>query len=109
MDAWLRRAVLHAMRGLPEPDRKLHARQIIVTGDDLMTNTLLHVLDQTPHDKGSEGPGQGRAPTFGIITALPKEMAAMRVLLSNPKRATIDRAGGMKECYIGEIPARDGG
>jgi hypothetical protein len=109
MDAWLRRAVLHAMRGLPEPDRKLHARQTIVTGDDLMTNTLLHVLDHTQHDGESEEPGQGQAPTFGIITALPKEMAAMRVLLSNPKRATIDRAGGMKECYIGEISARDGG
>ena len=33
----------------------------------------------------------------------------MRALLSNPKRATIDRAGGMKECYIGEIPAGDEG
>lgn len=108
MDGWLRRAVLHAMGGLPEPDRRLYARRPIVTGDDLMTNTLLNVLDQTPLD-GSEGLLQGRAPTFGIITALPKEMGAMRVLLSNPKRATIDRAGGMKECYIGEIPARDGG
>lgn len=107
MDVWLRRAVLHAMRGLPEPDRRRYGRQTIMTAEDLMTNSLLQISDETPHSTRTESTN-GLRPTVGIITALPKELAAMRVLLSNPRRATIDRAGGMKECYLGTVPARDG-
>ena len=107
MDVWLRRAVLHAMRGLPEPDRRPYGRQTISTAEDLMTNSLLQISDATPRLKDEET-ASGLIPTVGIITALAKELAAMRTLISNPRRATIDRAGGMKECYIGTLPARDG-
>lgn len=69
VDPWLRRAMLHAMRSLPERDRKPYARPVIATGDDLMTNTLLLVLDEAPHDKRPERLRHGQAPNFGIITA----------------------------------------
>jgi nucleoside phosphorylase len=48
-------------------------------------------------------------PKIGIITALPKEMAAVRAILSKVQRPRIKRAGGMKEYYVGSIPDRSGG
>jgi nucleoside phosphorylase len=108
MDVWLRRAVLHAMRFLPEPDRQKHAVANVKTPEDLMTNCLLNI--SIPRDFGPAAKDMPEfKPAIGIITALPKEMAAMRVLLSNVRRAAIDRAGGMKECYLGELGARGGG
>ncbi|HEX3740796.1 MAG TPA: reverse transcriptase domain-containing protein [Terriglobales bacterium] len=105
LDDWLRRAVLHAMRLLPEGERRRYAAKNISTPEQLMTNCLLNVFDGKEIARTSTN----FRPTIGIITALPKEMAAVRTFLSNPERATMDRPGGMKECYLGEIQARHGG
>jgi nucleoside phosphorylase len=110
MDAWLRRAILHAMRLLPESDRQKYAVKDPVKPEDLMTNCLLNVLIDNHQMKESTTKDTSEfQPAIGIITALPKEMAAMRSLLDKVRRANIDRAGGMKECYLGELPARGGG
>jgi nucleoside phosphorylase len=112
MDGWLRRAALHSMRVLPEADRRRYAAAKIRTPDDLMTNRLLSIPDPRAIADTVEGGDQdatGFRPFVGIITALPKEMAAMRTLLMNVQRGTINRAGGMKDCYLGQIPARGGG
>jgi nucleoside phosphorylase len=112
MDVWLRRAVLHSMRELPEADRRRYSAKTIRTPEDLMTNSLLNIADARSTaviaENGAQNPPASR-PAIGIITALPKEMAAMRTMVSNSQRATINRAGGMKECYLGQMPARDGG
>jgi Phosphorylase superfamily len=110
MDVWLRRAILHAMRLLPESERQKSSVENPNKPEDLMTNCLLNVVIED--DQVAEGTAKDTSefrPAIGIITALPKEMAAMRVLLSKVRRANIDRAGGMKECYLGELAARGGG
>lgn len=109
MDVWLRRAVLHAMRVLPEVDRMQYATKKTSTPEDVMTNTLLNIIEtDTQSDSSDPGARETTTPAIGIITALPKELTAMRVLLSGARRAKIDRAGGMKDCYLGQIPARNG-
>lgn len=48
-------------------------------------------------------------PTIGIITALPKEYVAVKVLLEHPKEfALLGRGAGRRYCY-GIIPTVDGG
>ncbi len=112
MDVWLRRAVLHSMRSLPEVDRQAYAAKESGMPEDLMTNTLLGIPGAQARvaiaGRGADG-ASGSPPFIGIVTALPKEMAAVNALLLNARRPTIDRAGGMKECYLGQMPARSGG
>jgi nucleoside phosphorylase len=48
------------------------------------------------------------APQFGIITALPKEFAAVKVVLDNPYMATAGERGG-RQYLIGDIPSAHGG
>ena len=48
-------------------------------------------------------------PTFGIITALPKEMAAMRVMLDNVKPVDKISRKRPQRYYVGHIPASSGG
>lgn len=48
-------------------------------------------------------------PTFGIITALPKEMAAMRVMLDDVKPVDKINRKRPQRYYVGHIPASSGG
>jgi len=112
MDIWLKRAVLYAVSDLPEGERRIHAASKIDTVHELMTNRLLKLPDaptQSSPAKGRAAEPAGLQPTIGIVTALPKELAAMRTMLLNERRISINRGGGMKELILGEIPARDGG
>lgn len=46
---------------------------------------------------------------FGIITALPKELAACKALLKNPREIFIPGSGAGRRYFIGEIPSSNGG
>ena len=48
-------------------------------------------------------------PKVGIITALPKEYAAVRVLLKNSKKYQSPGKGAGRRYLLGELPAKDGG
>ncbi len=50
-----------------------------------------------------------RRATLGILTALPKECAAIRLMLHNEERWSAPGEGGGRDYYIGEIPAEGGG
>ena len=52
---------------------------------------------------------QRTAPTVGIITALPKEYAAVAVLLESTREHVIDGRGGGRRYLFGEIPGSTGG
>jgi nucleoside phosphorylase len=109
MDPWLRRAVYFAMRRLPELERLKLAPKSEETIDDMMTARLLaaSTVRSGPAVRGRFA--KDIKPSFALITALPLELAAMRALLINPRRLTVDRKGAMRECYVGQVPARDGG
>jgi nucleoside phosphorylase len=112
MDVWLQRSFFYAMRHLPDADRRAYAIQNPVSGKNLMTNSLLGLLSvgtAIGDNTGSVDGAEVGAPTIGIITALPKELAAVKAQLQNPQRVTAMRQGGMRECYVGELSARDGG
>jgi nucleoside phosphorylase/tetratricopeptide (TPR) repeat protein len=47
--------------------------------------------------------------TVGIITALPKEYAAVRALLESQRPLAVPGRGGGRQYLYSEIPARDGG
>lgn len=48
-------------------------------------------------------------PTMGIITALPKEFAAVKVLLKNCVEHDVDRTGGASKYVLGDIKSIHGG
>ncbi len=47
--------------------------------------------------------------TLGVLTALPKELAAVHVMLDNPTRFTAPGQGGGRRYWIGEVPSAEGG
>ncbi len=51
----------------------------------------------------------GTAPTIGIITALPKEYAAVQAMMDNGRDAYPRRAGAHPHYFLGEVPAAGGG
>lgn len=46
--------------------------------------------------------------SIGVLTALPKECAAMRLMLENEVRWQVSGEGGGRDYYLGEIPAFSG-
>lgn len=46
---------------------------------------------------------------FGIITALPKELAACKAILENPREIFIPGSGAGRRYFLGEIPSSNGG
>src|SRR5258708_36228411 len=48
-------------------------------------------------------------PTIGIMSALPKEYAAMKALLVAPTEDYVTGRGAGRRYCVGEIPASDGG
>lgn len=48
-------------------------------------------------------------PSIGIITALPKEYAAIKAVLEHPQDVMVEGAGGGRRYLLGEIPALQGG
>lgn len=50
-----------------------------------------------------------RLPTIGIITALPKEYAAVKAALERPQERAVAGAGAGRRYVLGEIPAQQGG
>src|SRR5258708_1614526 len=54
-------------------------------------------------------PDEQLRPSFGIITALPKEYAAVRGLLENCKEYAVEGVGVVRQYTLGDIPASNGG
>lgn len=48
-------------------------------------------------------------PTIGIITALPKEFAAVKVMLENPEEGQMPGKGAGRRYLLGQVPAANGG
>lgn len=46
-------------------------------------------------------------PRIGIITALPKEFAAMRAMLDNVQRIDVPARGGGRRYFLGEVPVSE--
>jgi len=63
----------------------------------------------------SPGPGLARADllkprvTVGLVTALPKEFAAVKAMLDDPVEYGVPGQGAGREYVLGEVPAKDGG
>jgi len=108
MDSWLQRSVYFAVRRLPEMERVRLIKNVEEGIDDVMTRSLLgtSTLPVRSLRRSKEKPDP--KPTLAIITALPLELAAMRAVLMKPTRPKVERQGGMREYYVGTIPARDG-
>lgn len=53
--------------------------------------------------------GNGSLATIGIVTALPKECAAVRLMLENEARWSVPGEGAGRDYYVGEVPAVGGG
>jgi nucleoside phosphorylase len=60
-------------------------------------------------EKAMSDPLRNKKATIGIITALPKECAAVRLMLENLTHWTASGEGGGRRYFIGEIPASGGG
>ena len=52
---------------------------------------------------------RGMSPKVGIITVLPEEFDAVRVMVTNERRHRADGPGGSREYLLGEVPSTRGG
>jgi len=115
-----------------EPGPRLAAvRALGQIGDDRAVDALKNVLEHPdaevrnaakldlerivqPEPTGEEVPISDETlqeqirPTVGIIAALPKEYAAVKVMLENQREYTVPGRGAGRRYLLGEIPAADG-
>src|SRR5712691_9082220 len=69
-------------------------------------------MDRSSGSKGVSAPISAHAeaaPTIGILTALPKEYAAVEVLLQNTKEVSVQGERGIRRYTLGEVPLTHGG
>jgi nucleoside phosphorylase len=72
------------------------------------TSSAQDATEATSEKPGCES-SSTRAPNLGIITALPEEFDAVRLMLANFQRHRTDGSGGAQEYGIGEIVSPRGG
>lgn len=54
-------------------------------------------------------PAPSAPPTIGILTALPKELAAVRTMLDTNERRQVAGSGAGRDYFVGTLPAAGGG
>jgi nucleoside phosphorylase len=77
-------------------------RSVIVTGNKNIVKSKM----TNPKDNEME---DGQCVFIGVITALPKEYAAVEAFLENPKRFDVPGRGAGRRYLLGDIPAVNGG
>jgi len=95
-----------SLQTLDTKARRLHAR---ITAPKVTPESRTSTPISTKKSSMSRPDQLRQRATIGILTALPKELAAVRVMLENPVRWTAQTQGTGTRYFLGEVPSLEGG